>query len=841
MNEREVFSRLLDLIFDGPLATAKNSIKNMAMGRLDEIKYTNIVLDFSRIIENDTLSEDIRQQAKDTADFIKDALDTQNAEIIINTIEEIVKDWLTNQHMDNVDIEKFSNAFLEMILYYIGKTNPLLYNNLLAGLRINKLKLRVNKLEQELKKIKTFLAEERMVNDLKAYLDATPKPIFNFKKIISNSREGEIAEITKQFQNNQRIVFLYGAPGIGKTTLAKLYANKSYHQKVFFLTYTQNIEHTLENLISDTNIKTDYKNILDYFQTLPTEEKKTTLLIIDNFNDDFLYANNLTYDNELNASTFQALINCGINILVTTRINVQNYHINVNTLSDADIKQLFLSHCKDATDNDTRIDDLIKLVNGNTLLTILLAHIWERSNEERKNNLLKQLDEGNMAENPTNIPIEINGGNSFGTATFFSQLEKIFNFSPIINNKPKEIWMGCAALLPLSGISQDNFIAMVAANENELYDLINRNWISLEDGRISLHAGIREVIRKHTEIVNYENCSTYCTAIGNMLDMDNSENDLHKRIPWYKYGAEIYKIFKNVNNPQLLWLFYNLSDVCDYLKDKELANELVGTILRQIESFEGNSSRISRILSGIAYSQIQSAKTLQDLDSPKNLLKKADENLPEKPSETEERILYVEAKGRIISNEGAFLQKEAAILKNNSINKYKESKQKHENAIKYRKLELTDLINQMDNQIEQKLNHDLAKSYKNYATECFHLGEYEEAIEKHKQSIKIFQELNQKSDCALSYFLLTGCFIELYKSTLICHEEYLTDIMDHYMKVLTVLWEDNSNWKSYLKSFQTIHTIINFDRRYSKFQETAEDLQSAITEFKQSNNIHIED
>ena len=839
MNEREVFSHLLDLIFDGPLATTKNFIRNTAMEKLDEIKYTNIVLDFSRMIENDTLEDKICQQAKDTAVFIQKTLKTQNAEIIINTIEEIVKDWLTDQHMDNVDIKRFSNAFLEMILYYIRKTDPYLYNDLLARLRINELEVLVNKLERELEKIKTFLTKEKMVNKLKAYLDATPKPIFNFKKIISNSREDEIAEITQQFQNNQRIVFLYGAPGIGKTTLAKLYANKSYHQKVFFLTYTKNIEHTLENLISDTNIKTDYQNILGYFQKLPAEEKENTLLIIDNFNDDFLCENNLTYSSELNDKTFQNLIKCGINILVTTRINVQNFLVKVNTLPE--IRQLFLSHCGSTEDNDHRIDGLIKLVNGNTLLTILLAHIWEKSNEENKDKLLNQLTEGNMDEIQTNIPIEIDGGNYFGTETFFSQLEKIFNFSPIINNKQKEIWMGCAALLPLSGINQDNFIAMVAANENELYDLIDRNWISLEDGRISLHAGIREVIRKHTEIVNYENCSTYCTAIGNMLDMDNSENDLHKRIPWYKYGTEIYKIFKNINKPQLLWLFYNLSDVCDYLKDKELANELVGTILRQIESFEGNSSRISRILSGIAYSQIQNAKTLQDLDSPKNLLKKADENLPEKPSETEERILYVEAKGRIISNEGAFLQKEAAILKNNSVNKYKESKQKHENAIKYRGWELTDLINQIDNQTEQKLNHDLAKSYKNYATECFHLGEYEEAIEKHQQSIKIFQEFDQRSDYALSYFLLTGCFIELYKSTLTCHNEYLTDIMNHYMEVLNVLWEDNSNWKSYLKSFRTIHTIINFDQRYSEFKKPAEDLQNKVNAFIQLNNIHIED
>ncbi len=826
--KEKIINALLTLFFEGPAPVAKEMIKKGLYQMIDEDQIGRIILDFTRMIETDSLKEEVKRNMESCSRELRKIVKEGNLEVL-DQIKEIIMNWLQNDlNMDEMHQKRLCDVFLQMMLWYIKKKDQSFYRDLRIFEQQKDQGRRITLLENA---IEDYIKVQQKEKEFRTHLDAMGQSsvhIDNVERI--QDRPEDRDRIEQTYRQGQRVVFLYGDPGMGKTVLAKKYANKGGYEKVFFLSYEHSFEYTLKKLLQD-EVKGSIEDILEYFCALTPECKESTLLIIDNFNDDTYDAETRKYDEELNGKVYSQLLNTGIRLLITTRIGVGGNQQVVEPLEN--VRELFFSccDCTEEDQTDERIDELIDAVGKNTLLVTLLAHIWEDSTEEEKAGLLQKLKKGEMAEDEHEIAIETGRGYPAGTATFYHQLEEIFHYGPVLKSEGRKRWMASAALLPLEGMEKEEFLLiMEGLDRKELKDLFCRRWISSDGKRVYVHAGIREVTRRNPEVITYERCRQFCHAIGEKLDVDRVEK-LHERIRYRAYGQEIYYVFPEEKDEALLWMYYNLSDIYDHQKEKELANQLAQVVLNQIEVFGSDATKTARILSGVAYSKIQSAKSEEALEEPEEMLKQAEKILKRIPVR-DRTALDDKIRGKVYSNQGAYMQKIADIRKGSSRDAYRKSKEKHLKTLEYRREMVENWENRVSDHEYYELLKDKALSYKNVATEEFHLGEYEEAIKNHKKAIDIYRRLGETSSCAFIQKLLIGCVLFWYRTDLEFRKELMEEVLDCYPTIVKI-FKDNGQTQ-YMEesrnSFNMIKKIMEIDRRGEEYLERVKEIEQLVRE-----------
>lgn len=154
-------------------------------------------------------------------------------------------------------------------------------------------------------------------------------------------RKTEIMIIDDILSANQ-LVFLSGIGGIGKTELAKKYADK-YREKyntITFAIYEKDIKTLVNNEIMINNLEQDEKETdEEYFKRklkiLEKTAKEDDLIIIDNFD--------VEYDEKL-----ESLFRCPAKFIITTRMDFRDYNykqINVDKMADIEeLLELFYSY-----------------------------------------------------------------------------------------------------------------------------------------------------------------------------------------------------------------------------------------------------------------------------------------------------------------------------------------------------------------------------------------------------------------------------------------------------------------------------------------------------------------
>ncbi|MBP5312871.1 MAG: ATP-binding protein, partial [Clostridia bacterium] len=322
-------------------------------------------------------------------------------------------------------------------------------------------------------------------------LASTPSVI---PKRVFCGREEELAQIKKLFESGERIIFLHGIGGIGKTEIAKQYAKRSRDQydTVIYATYNSSI---VELVSSETSFKIEpffsrkvlsdgtqegdlsfFKRKLELIRDITNER---TLIIIDNFD--------VTDDEH-----FTELLDANYRLLIPTRCDYSRFYptIKVEPLDSMDqLKNLFLQNYKGyfVDEKDTGLPELIELVNRHTYTIELIAQHMENSGQtvDEMVDILK--NEGIVSLNE-----EVRSADRSVVAyENLLRMFRVFNLS----DEEKRI-LQYLSLMPLSGVDIRDFKKwLVLQTLKVVKSLEYRSWIVSGPEGIALHPIIRDVVR----------------------------------------------------------------------------------------------------------------------------------------------------------------------------------------------------------------------------------------------------------------------------------------------------------------------------------------------------------
>ena len=210
-----------------------------------------------------------------------------------------------------------------------------------------------------------LLEEAISISKDKIYLVSNCPPCTSYFQ----GRQKELQQIHEAFESGKRAVFLHGFGGIGKSEIAKKYAEEyaTQYDAVLFLHY----KGSLENLIAEIDIQNSMSDDVSHNKTLRRLLTKNILLIIDNFD---VEVNKDPYLLELLRFNARILFTSrtdfsGANIGSTTQIDIG--HLDVQTLTD-----LYMYHSGLTELNPTvqrNLEALFNLIEYHTLATELLA------------------------------------------------------------------------------------------------------------------------------------------------------------------------------------------------------------------------------------------------------------------------------------------------------------------------------------------------------------------------------------------------------------------------------------------------------------------------------------
>ena len=307
-------------------------------------------------------------------------------------------------------------------------------------------------------------------------------------------RDGEIQEIHRMLNEN-RILFLNGIGGIGKSELAKHYAaeHKGDYDAIIFAPY-----------VSDVNMLLLNDNAIPLYNFAPYPEEKPeeycarklkklrelcddrTLFIVDNLDRED--------DPDLNK-----LLDLGCKLLITTRMDFSDYGYGTQLYLDAmrsrdSIFALFHKYYTkplNAKENAC-VEQIIDLVAGHTMTVELLAKqmMAGRVTPEK---MLTKLQEGGISESGKE-KVRSGKDGTLSAQSTYAHIQTLFDISEL--DEDEKYILANLSLIPHTGISTELFHDWC---ELEDYECINRlvveGWVRLDEEQdcISLHPALAEV------------------------------------------------------------------------------------------------------------------------------------------------------------------------------------------------------------------------------------------------------------------------------------------------------------------------------------------------------------
>lgn len=443
-------------------------------------------------------------------------------------------------------------------------------------------------------------------------LVSTPNVI---PKTIFLGRDNVLEEMHNKFTNGERVIFLYGIGGIGKTQIAKQYAKqyKNDYDTIIFATYNGSIKDlvisqsvfdirpSFDRYIMQDGTKEDESSFFDRkLEKIKQLTNEKTLIIIDNFDvdqDDYL----------------PRMFEGEYHLMITTRCDysrLQHLYPTIEITAIDSIEQLqnlFLANYQgfDVRKGDSKLIELIELVNRHTYTIELLAQHMENSGQTAGEMIEALKNEGicSINESVRNEDMKM--------SIAYENLLKMFKIFSLKNEEQRILIY--LSLMPIQGVEVSVFRRWANLKSMKIVnDLILRSWIIKNEDSIALHPIIRDVIR-HKNAPDEVNCRDFLEKMADdmynawynpveqnlkivdcvlsvaeyFIPFDFSSNDVALFDVWVKFPSFLWQVGKFQDSIRLGHIVY---DTC-YKKCGE-ASMLTGFAAKNLAGCYFNSGYI---------------------------------------------------------------------------------------------------------------------------------------------------------------------------------------------------------------------------------------------------------
>ncbi len=308
-------------------------------------------------------------------------------------------------------------------------------------------------------------------------------------------REKELLLLQEMLEEN-RIVFISGVGGTGKTELVNLYISGHYNEYKTII--VAKYESTLVDLLaSEKNFsienfernqaETDYDYAIRKLAKIKSIAGNDTLIVIDNFD---------TIEDELMYELMQG----DYRLVFTTRTNFDYLGVSTIALAELDYEsQIMLfkkSYRLPLHENDLPLlDELLELIQGHTLTIELIARLMA-TKHLKLHAMIQQLKNVGISPN-------LSGAVHHKTSkarSVYAHIESIFDLDALSGDELSV--MRNLSLMPLAGVAFEQFMTWCRYDSGEVIsNLIERSWIkhNVEQDMISLHPVIADIVRNKTE------------------------------------------------------------------------------------------------------------------------------------------------------------------------------------------------------------------------------------------------------------------------------------------------------------------------------------------------------
>ena len=403
-------------------------------------------------------------------------------------------------------------------------------------------------------------------------------------------REYELGQIKVKL-NRDHILFLSGIGGIGKSELAKQFANKNDYT-CCYITYEGTLVDSINKCVNIANfLRYGGEKEEDYcirkLHKLKELVNEHYLILIDNMN---IRLSDLTNEDY---KAWNELSGCSCCILITTRCESNEYSdLVVTEIKDEEnLIDIYNQYYKNSyNENETDyVKQIICQLQHHTLLIELIAKQSKEGAKTPREMYEILIERGIMNLGAGKITIKKDGLNKDSTVN--EVLKAIYDTSGI--TEKQKLILAELSLMPLEGIEQALFCDFFKITDhNDIKYLRDNGWIKRNDYNISIHPAIAETI---IDISNKD--YSFIDKIGSFLiDNINIGNKVVKKII-VLYNSIAIKIIKYRINATMTiikylclyaWLFqYNglyrsKLQITDYVIDKLRGKKIETNLLNVV-------------------------------------------------------------------------------------------------------------------------------------------------------------------------------------------------------------------------------------------------------------------